>query len=161
MAKETRKPRLRRVALCALICLPLTGCSHDPDPEFASPAATFATYQRAIRNGDLDLLWSCYSTGYRQHLSGGREAFEARWHDRSPQDRQAELGREVAEEKIIDGKIAYLLFDSTTLPNPSDSPFFYLVREDQGWFLTSHLDGVFHRRLEQALEAGALDLTTR
>jgi hypothetical protein len=106
----------------------------------------------------MDLLWSCYSNSYQEHLSGGRQAWEADWAKRTPSEIADEMGRQIAEERVIDESVAYLLFELSTLPSSEASPFFYLVRQEDGWFLTSHLDGLFHSRLEQALENGALKL---
>jgi len=141
-------------------CLGLA-CSQHLDPRFASPSATFATYQQALRDRDWNLLWACYSHSFQKNLSGGRKAWEEKWARRSAEDIDAELNREIAEEKEIGDGIGYLLFYESSLPKPGESPFFYFVRQDDGWHLTSHLDGVFHQRLEKAVESGALKIGQR
>ena len=165
-AGRRRSPRrtgaARFLAAAAVVAgLFLLACCERTDRRFSSPAATFRTYQQALREGDRDLLWSCYSRSFHENLSGGRQAWEAQWDARPSAAIQAELGREIAEEKEINGEIGYLLFAESTLPMPGESPFFYFVRQEDGWFLTSHLDALFHQRLEKALAAGALQLGER
>ena len=60
--------------------------------------------------------------------------------------------------KTINQRIGYLLFDPTTLNSPQASPFFYFIREPEGWKLTTHLDSLFHRELEQAIAKGEFKL---
>jgi hypothetical protein len=159
--------RVRRTAArpCAAAMvgglLLLLACGERADHRFSSPAATFRTYQQALRQGDRELLWACYSRSFQEHLSGGRQAWEAQWDARPAEAIQAELRREIVEEKQINGDIGYLLFADSTLPAPGESPFFYFVRQEDGWFLTSHLDALFHQRLEKAVAAGALKLGDR
>ena len=148
-----------RLILCLAGALMASlGCGDRHDPRFATPAATFRTYQTAIRTHDRDLLWACYSESFHQHVSGGRQSWEAEWDARDSAAIQAELDRQIAEEKEINDEIGYLLFDESTLPSPNDPPFFYFVHQKNGWFLTSHLDALFHQRLEKAVASGALKL---
>lgn len=147
-----------RGALFAVLFLVAYGCSEEGDQRYSTPAATFSTYQEALRLRDMDALWACYSSGYRDHLSGGRAAWEQGWRTKPEEAWRAELGREIAEERVIDAKIAYLLFHPSTVMEAGTPQFFYLVRENEGWHLTSHLDGVFHQRLERALQNGTLKL---
>jgi membrane peptidoglycan carboxypeptidase len=67
---------------------------------------------------------------------------------------RALLRREITKEEVINDQIAYLLFDPTTLENERQSPFFYFIREEGGWKITTHLDSTFHQALEKAIETG-------
>ncbi|MEW6750916.1 MAG: hypothetical protein AB1505_08055 [Candidatus Latescibacterota bacterium] len=131
------------------------------DSRFASPAATFRTYQKAIAVQDLDLLWQCYARGYRESLPAGREGWAREWAGRSPAQRAAEVRRQIAEERLINQQIGYLLFDSATLPSRREPPFFYFVREQAGWKITTHLDTVFQHELEGAIQRGEYRLPER
>ena len=136
----------------------LHACSRQ-DARFAEPAATFATYVEAIRQGDMEAVWECYSQGYRQHHYGGDiSAWEAEWRTQERQLKRVEVRREISEEQIINAQIGYLLFDPTTLPSQNSSPFFYFIREKQGWKITSHLDSTFHQALERAIAQGEFRL---
>jgi hypothetical protein len=135
----------------------MAACGNE-DAAFATPAATFKTYKRAIAAGDLDLLWSCLSTSYRNSVYNGDRAALAREWQEHPEQLQSALRREIAQEKPINDRIGYLLFDPTTLNSPQTSPFFYFIREDEGWKLTTHLDSLFHRELEQAIAKGEFKL---
>jgi hypothetical protein len=66
--------------------------------------------------------------------------------------------REINAERTINARIGYLLFDATTLDSPQQSPFFYFLREKSGWKITSHLDTVFHRELEESITRGEFTL---
>lgn len=137
----------------------IVACSSE-DPAFSTPAATFKTYKHAIATGDLDLLWSCLSTSYQSSVYKGDRAALAREWKEHPEQLQSALRREIAQEKPINGRIGYLLFDPTTLNSPQASPFFYFIREAEGWKLTTHLDSLFHRELEQAIAKGEFKLPT-
>lgn len=134
-----------------------SGCSRE-NPAFSTPAATFKTYKHAIAAGDLDLLWSCLSASYRSSVYNDDRAALAREWKEHPEQLQSTLRREIAQEKSINSRIGYLLFDPTTLNSPPASPFFYFIREAEGWKLTTHLDSLFHRELEQAIAKGEFKL---
>ena len=68
------------------------------------------------------------------------------------------LRREISEEEIINDQIAYLLFDPTPLESERQSPFFYFIRENKEWKITTHLDSTFHQALERAIEQGEYKL---
>ena len=164
-----RPPRLATPAsLLATLSLLLTigtlfavcGCADD-DPRFATPFATFKTHQEALAARNLDLLWSCYSESYRASAHDGDFAAWARkWQQMDEGQIEGELRREIAEERIINDKIGYLLFDASTLSSPQASPFSYLVRDPDGWKITTHLDSVFHGELERAIASGEFSLPT-
>jgi hypothetical protein len=147
------------VRLCLLLGLfaGMAACGSE-DAAFATPAATFKTYKRAIAAGDLELLWSCLSASYRSSVYNGDRAALAREWQEHPEELQSALRREIAQEKPINDRIGYLLFDPTTLNSPQTSPFFYFIREEEGWKLTTHLDSLFHRELEQAIAKGEFKL---
>jgi len=155
--------RLRRgyvLALTLLIGAFPSGCSKT-DLRFASPAATFKTYQKALATRDLDLLWSCYSDTYKASLAPDRDAWIRAWEQKSDAQIAAELRREIAEEQTINDRIGYLLFDATTLESKQASPFFYFMRDQGSWKITTHLDSVFHRELERAINRGEFKLPDR
>ena len=67
--------------------------------------------------------------------------------------------REIVEEREINKRIAYLLFDIDTGKGESPTPpYFYFLRENDqdnnGWKITSYLDSTFHQELERAIESG-------
>ena len=135
----------------------LYGCaSQDTDQRFSHPAQTFQTYKSALENRDFDLLWECFNAS--QQEGEGRQDFIERWQQKTPTEIKAQLRREIAEERIINERIAYLLFDSSTLDDERTSPFFYFLRDSSGWKITSHLDSTFHQELEQAIERGEYKL---
>ncbi len=148
-----------RLGLLLGLLVILPACSTE-DTAFSTPAATFKTYKTAIAAGDLDLLWSCLSTSYRNSVyKGDRAALTKEWQEH-PEQLQSALRREIAQEKPINNRIGYLLFDPTTLSSPQASPFFYFVRETDGWKITTHLDSLFHHELEQAIAKGEFKLPT-
>jgi len=149
---------LHTIALQLFVCLALLyGCaSEDTDQRFAHPAQTFQTYKRALENSDFDLLWECFSSS--QVEGEDRQSFAERWRQKTPAEIKAQLRREIAEERIINERIGYLLFDSSTLGDERASPFFYFLRDSSGWKITSHLDSTFHQELEQAIERGEYKL---
>ncbi|MDE2742012.1 MAG: hypothetical protein OXI58_10510 [Gemmatimonadota bacterium] len=149
---------LHTIALQLFVCLALLyGCaSEDTDQRFANPAQTFQTYKRALENSDFDLLWECFSSS--QVVGEDRQSFVERWRQKTPAEIKVQLRREIAEERIINERIGYLLFDSSTLGDERASPFFYFIRDSSGWKITSHLDSTFHQELEQAIERGEYKL---
>lgn len=150
-----------RVSIALVAVAALLACSRQ-DKRFVDPAATFATYLASIRQGDVEAVWECYSQGYRdQHFGGQLSAWEAEWKARERHYRRVETRREISEERIINKQVGYLLFDSTTLPSQNSSPFFYFIREKEGWKITSHLDSTFHQALERAIAQGEYQLPTR
>lgn len=146
------------MALQLLLCLALVlGCnSGDIDQRFSHPAQTFQTYKYALENRDFDLLWECFNSSQRE--GEDRRGFVERWQQKTPAEIKAHLRREIAEERIINERIGYLLFDSSTLDDERASPFFYFLRDPSGWKITSHLDSTFHQELEQAIERGEYKL---
>ena len=148
------------MALQLFLCLALFilhGCaSEDADQRFAHPAQTFQTYKYALENSDFDLLWECFDSS--QMEGEDRQGFVERWRQKTPAEIKAQLRREIAEERIINDRIGYLLFDSSTLGDERASPFFYFLHDSSGWKITSHLDSTFHQELEQAIERGEYKL---
>jgi hypothetical protein len=135
------------------------GCEKEANPRFAAPALTFKTHQEALAAKDLELLWACYSSSYKESSYGNDYATWAReWQQKEDAWIKAELRREIVDERIINDRISYLLFDSSTLNSPQTSPFSYFVREPEGWKMTTHLDSVFHQELEQAIARGEFKL---
>lgn len=140
------------------LCLVLLhGCNNEEgDQRFAHPAQTFQTYKYALENSDFDLLWKCFNASQMENED--RQSFLERWQQKTPAEIKAHLRREIAQERIINDRIGYLLFDSSTLDDERTSPFFYFLRDSSGWKITSHLDSTFHRELEQAIERGEYKL---
>ena len=126
------------------------------DRRFTDPAATFQTYKQALENSDYDLLWECFSLS--QQESEERQAFIDLWRQKKPGEIKAQLRREIAQETIINERIGFLLFDTSTLTDERTSPFFYFIHDPGGWKITSHLDSTFHQELEQAIERGEYKL---
>ena len=149
---------LHTMALQLFLCLALLyGCaSEDTDQRFAHPAQTFQTYKSALEDRDFGLLWECFNAS--QQDGEDRQDFIERWQQKTPAEIKAQLRREIAEERIINERIGYLLFDSSTLDDERTSPFFYFLRDSDGWKITSHLDSTFHQELEQAIERGEFKL---
>jgi hypothetical protein len=143
-----------------LSLLSVSICCSGEDPAFSTPAATFKTYKRAVAAGDLDLLWSCLSANYRTSVYQDDRAALAREWKEHPEQLRSALRREITQEKPINARIGYLLFDPTTLNSPQASPFFYFIRETEGWKITTHLDSLFHSELEQAIAKGEFNLPT-
>ena len=144
-------------ALCCILLLAFSGCGEkETNERFADPASTFRTYKQALEQGDYDLLWECYSLS--QKGDEQRQAWLDRWRQKPSAEIKARLRREIAQEQIINERIGYLLFDASTLSDERASPFFYFIRETDGWKITSHLDSTFHHELEQAIERGEYKL---
>jgi hypothetical protein len=136
------------------------GCG-KADPRFVSPAATFKTYKQALAERDMQLLWSCYSQNYKTIAAPDYSTWINQWEQKTPSQLKAEQDREITDEHLINDKIAYLLFDATTLESRQTSPFFYFIHDADGWKITSHLDSTFQRELEQAIEHGEFKLPDR
>ena len=131
--------------------------SDETDRRFADPASTFRTYQQALQQRDFNLLWECFSLSQK----GGetqRQTWIEPWRQQGPDEIKALLRREIAQEHIINERIGYLLFDASTLSDERASPFFYFIRDPDGWKITSHLDSTFHQELERAIERGEYKL---
>lgn len=144
-------------SLSCLVLLVFVSCgSEDANLRFANPASTFRTYKKALKNSDFDLLWECFSLS--QKGGDGRQAWIDNWQQKTPDKLKAELRREIAQEQIINERIGYLLFDTSTVSDERASPFFYFIRESDGWKITSHLDSTFHQELELAIERGEYKL---
>lgn len=148
-----------RWTLVALGMLAVVGCG-ETDLRFVSPAATFETYQQALADRDMELLWSCYSETYKAGLPAGQQGWTQEWMQKTSAQLAAERRRQIADERLINERIGYLLFDPTTLESKQASPFFYFIREPDGWKLTTHLDSVFHRELERAIDRGEFELSS-
>jgi hypothetical protein len=146
-------------AIIAGWLLAVAGCG-ETDPHFISPAATFETYQRALASRDMELLWACYSETFKAGLPEGHQGWAREWMQKTDAQLAAEQRRQIADERLINERIGYLLFDPTTLESKQASPFFYFIREKGDWKLTTHLDSVFHRELERAIERGEFELST-
>jgi hypothetical protein len=129
----------------------LLGCNAQ-NGGYETPYATFRAHQQAIEEGDLDLLWSTYSLAFRDQQV--RATWRRYWREMPSEKTRALLRREITKEEVINDQIAYLLFDPTTLENERQSPFFYFIREEGGWKITTHLDSTFHQALEKAIETG-------
>ena len=143
--------------LCAFFLI--AGCEKEANPRFAAPALTFKTHQEALAAKNLELLWSCYSSTYKANsYNDDYTTWSREWKQKEEAWIKAELRREIVEERIINDRISYLLFDTSTLSSPQTSPFSYFIRESEGWKMTTHLDSVFHRELEQAISKGEFKL---
>jgi hypothetical protein len=146
--------------LARLICLAfLLQCgSGEESRGYVSPAVTYRTYVTAVSADDLEAVWECFSLSYR-HAEYGDEI--ARWEDEWNRSRGELQGRaserQIADEHIINNRIAYVLFDSSTVVT-GESPFYYFIRDDAGWKITTYLDSAFHAELEHALERGEFSL---
>ncbi len=137
-------------ATALFLCL-YWGCDAQNE-RFDTPYATFSAHQQAIEKSDLDLLWDTYSLAYRNQQV--RATWRRQWREMPPEKTRALLRREITKEEVINDQIAYLLLDPTTLESERQSPFFYFIRESDGWKITTHLDSSFHQALERAIEKG-------
>jgi hypothetical protein len=151
-----------------LTCLPLTclrlaalalllACAAE-DPRLLTPASTFATYRDALTAGDAETSWACLSEGHRRLVY---DDDLHRWRDHLATEGRAlaRAGRrlEISAEREINERLAFLQFDETTV-SPGQTPFYYYVREPEGWKITTHLDSLFRRELEAAIETGQFRL---
>lgn len=140
----------------------LLACGEAPDARFASPASTFRTYRGALAAGDGETAWSCLSRSHRERDLGGDLAA---WRTSVAGEKGRRLAREVArleisEERRINDRVAYLQFDRSTVPQ-GEGPFYYFVRDPDGWKITIHTDSLFRAELEAAIESGQYRLTPR
>lgn len=147
----SRPPVFLNAALVALLLV--QGACRRQEGRFADPAVTFKTYKQALAAGDFGRAWSCYSARYRGTALGDSATWASQWRQK-PSALQAELRREIASERLINDRIAYLMFDPTTISSPQASPFFYFIHEPDGWKITTHLDTLFHQELEKAIASG-------
>lgn len=111
-----------------------------------------------MEEGDTALIWSCYSQGYQNQVTGGYAAWSEGWRRRPQAEALAETDRSVEVERAINDRIAFILFKASGNQSRPANPFFYFVREPDGWKITSHLDSTFHRELERAIERGEFKL---
>lgn len=146
--------------IAALVALLLHNACNRQEPRYPDPAATFRTYRQALAAGDFAQAWSCYSARYRSTALGDSVAWSSHWRQ-TPSALEAELRREIASERLINDRIAYLMFDPSTLSSPQTSPFFYFIHESDGWKITTHLDTLFHQELEKAIARGDFRLPER
>ena len=154
-------PALFRTAIVASLCLPAISCEDSPDDRrYSTPAATYKTYRQAVGNNDPEAAWNCLATSYR---NADFEGDLLRWKENWPEThRSQEMDldrREIVEEREINKRIAYLLFDIDTGKDGSPTPpYFYFLRENDqdnnGWKITSYLDSTFHQELERAIASG-------
>ena len=104
-------------------------------------------------------MWSCYSQSYKESMFGGDfGAWSRTWQERDADWIQAQLAREITDERVINERIAYLHFDPSTLESAQAPPFSYFLKEADGWKMTTHLDSLFHRELERAIAEGQFNL---
>ncbi|MEE2658556.1 MAG: hypothetical protein VX733_08635 [Candidatus Latescibacterota bacterium] len=149
---------IRTFLIAALL---LGACSNETRTSYLSPANTYQHYQRALHADDALTTWECFSASYRDQEYGGDFAtWEAEW-SKSRQHRLDDANRrQIVEEKELSSSLGYLLFDINTLSSDKESPFIYFLRDPEGWKMTSHLDSVFHRELEIAIQRGDFRLPT-
>lgn len=159
-----QRPRLSALPLVALVAALLgdAACGPSADARYNSPALTYRTYARAVAAGDAEAAWACFSPSYQSlqyDLDPGRwrAEFKRRWAEL----KRAEERREIAEERVLNERLAFLLFDAATMTSDKESPFVYFLRDSQGWKMTTHLDTVFHRELERAIARGEYRLPRR
>ena len=140
----------------------LLACGEGPDSRFASPASTFRTYREALSQGDGDTAWSCLSRSHRERdLAGDRAAWRTSIAGEAGRKLAREVARrEIAEERRINERVAYLQFDRSTVPE-GEGPFYYFLRDPDGWKITIHTDSLFRAELEAAIESGQFRLTAR
>ena len=156
-AQSIYMPRYQIVFLTAAWVLAILGCQIS-DPRFSSPAATFKTYRHALADRNFNLLWDCYSNNYKASLPAGHHGWLQEWTQKSEGDFVSDQRREIIAEQLINDRIGYLLFESNTLRSKQESPFFYFIRDPDGWKITSYQDSVFHRELERAIDRGEFQL---
>lgn len=143
--------------IAALVAVLLHVACRRQEQRYPDPATTFRTYKQALAAGDFGQAWSCYSERYRRTALGDSVAWASHW-QQTPSALEAEVRREIASERLINDRIAYLMFDPSTLSSPQTSPFFYFIHESDGWKMTTHLDTLFHQELEKAIARGEFKL---
>ena len=137
----------------------LGACGEEPPSQFSKPSLTFKHHQQALAAKDLETMWSCYSQSYKQRMfSNDFAAWSRTWQERDAVWIEAELAREIIDEREINERIAYLHFEPTTLQSRQASPFYYFLKEVDGWKITTHLDSLFHQELERAIADGQFSL---
>jgi|TARA_B100000809_G_C14941199_1_gene460520 hypothetical protein len=147
----------RRLLAAPLVALLLLSCA-DEDSRLSTPATTFGTYRRALADGDGETAWFCLSSGYRRlEYNDDPQLLKAHLEREG-----GALGRRVArleigQETEINERLAFLQFDPTTV-DPSRTPFYYFLHEQDGWKITTHLDSLFRGELEGAIERGEFRL---
>lgn len=147
----------RRLFAVPLLALLLICCSSD-ELRFSSPAATFQIYREALAASDAETAWLCLSTGYRQLEFGGDGNRWAAHLRVGGVTLSREVQRlEINQEVEINDHLAFLQFDPTTVA-PARGPFYYFLREPDGWKITTHLDSLFRVELEGAIERGEFTL---
>ena len=144
--------RLPAILLCAIL---IGGCQTTPDARFADPASTFRSYRQSLSAGDAELSWDCLGRRYQEAAFDGDLE---RWRAFVSADAGRQLAldldrREIAGEQQINDRVGFLQFDPTTVPDDV-GPFFYFVKEDEGWKITTHTDSLFRAELESAIERG-------
>ena len=140
----------------------LAGACGDPadDHRYSSPAATYKTYRHAVETNDAVAAWACLATSYRKtDFDGDLQRWKDNWGEQRPTLEVDLARREIVEEREINNRIAYLLFDVDSGRGESPaSPYFYFLREndpgEKGWKITSYLDSTFHQELERAIASG-------
>ena len=145
--------------LCLVPLLWLWHCGGGgEDPRFVSPAVTYQTYVEAVGAEDVVAMWQCFSLSYRHaEYAGEISRWKEEWGKSRSELRERATERQIADEHLINDRIAYLLFDSSTIRS-RESPFYYFIRDDIGWKITSYLDSTFHEELEGAIERGDFSL---
>jgi hypothetical protein len=137
----------------ALLLL-LAACADD-DLRYGSPLATYQTYVEGVVAQDTLAVWDCFSHSMRESEYGADYAnWQKRWSAEIGDLTRAARRRQIAEEGPINDRIAFLRFDPTTLASSRVTPFFYFIRDSDGWKITSYLDSTFHAELERAIAEG-------
>ena len=138
----------------------LLACGEALDPRFASPASTFHTYREALSQSDGETAWACLSESHRERdLGSDPQAWNAFMAGEEGRRLARQVARrEISEERRINDRVAYLQFDRTTVPE-GEGPFFYFLRDPDGWKITTHTDSLFRAELEAAIEKGHFRLT--
>ena len=150
-----------RAAVVASLWLLAGACGDSPDNRrYSSPAATYKTYRNAVEKNDAVAAWDCLAASYRKaDFEGDLQGWKDNWPEQRPSLEKDLARREIVEEREINNRIAYLLFDVDIGKGESPtSPYFYFLREDdpsnKGWKITSYLDSTFHQELERAIASG-------
>lgn len=151
------RPTLAHIVAGLSVAALLLGCGSD-DARFSTPAATFTTYREALNDGDPVATWACLSTGYRQIEFEGDVNRWAQHLLQAGATLRREVSRlEINQETEINQRLGFLQFDPTTVAS-GRGPFYYFLRESDGWKITTHLDSTFRVELETAIERGEFTL---
>ena len=114
---------------------------------------------QAVLDGDADAVWECFSTSYRVSEYGGeRSAWQVKWQSSRDELVDRARRRQIADERLISKRIGYVLVDASTLASPQQSPFYYFLREPDGWKMTSFTDSTFHAELENSIQRGEFEI---